>query len=88
VPTSRRPQVYTGVNWAVMMCGGCGRVGRRFRGEETGDEMLLETGGALVGDGSREVDVAEEGVPHWASHYCYRKGIACRCQSESSGREM
>ncbi len=22
VPISRRPQVYTGVNWAVMMCGG------------------------------------------------------------------
>jgi hypothetical protein len=41
-----------------------GERGWRFGGEEARDEVFLEAGGGLVGDGGGEVEVQEG--PHWA----------------------
>jgi hypothetical protein len=46
--------------------------GWRFRGEEARHEVFLKKRSALVRDGACEVDMAEDGVPQWARHDCYR----------------
>ena len=44
-------------------------VGRRFRGEEAGDERFLEAGGSCIGGEAGEVDVKQL-LPHSACHCC------------------